>query len=108
MPQHLDVFLMTKFAGPGYRADTIFQLSRMEPYSLSDLIGPLRELTPEVALYLPRTSDLRQIAQKVEGEGNVTVMHYCMEGASKVGERSLVCLVLANEIPRPYVHSLAI
>ena len=76
---------MAEFVGPGYRADPIFNLSQMEPYSLDKLVGPFRGLTLEIALYLPRTSDLRQIARSVEDEQNVTVMHYCMEGASKVG-----------------------
>ena len=78
--------IVDMFSGPGYRADAIFQLSKMEPYSLDDLLGPFRKLTPEIALYLPRTSDLRQIARRVEDGSNVTVMHYCMEGASKVSE----------------------
>ena len=98
---------MIVFAGPGYRADTIFRLSQMEPYSLNLLIEPFRAFTSDIALYLPRTSDLRQIAQRVEDESNITVMHYCMEGASKVSERSPVNLILADEKPRHYARSSA-
>jgi trimethylguanosine synthase len=36
-----------------------------------------------MVLYLPRTSDLRQIADVVEDKKKAVVMHYCMEGASK-------------------------
>jgi trimethylguanosine synthase len=37
----------------------------------------------EHALYLPRTSDIRQIAKLAPPGGNVEVVQYCMEGASK-------------------------
>ena len=71
-------------AGPGYRTDSVFDLSNMQPYNLKGLIEPFQELTEDVALYLPRTSDLRQLANVVKDDQKVTVMHYCMEGASKV------------------------
>jgi len=71
-------------AGPGYRSDMVFDLSKMQPYTLSDLLEPLRKLTSDVVIYLPRTSDMRQLAIETEGDGKTTVMHYCMEGASKV------------------------
>ena len=55
----------------------------MEPYNLATLHGACRPM--EHALFLPRTSDLRQIAALVpEGSDNkVEVVQYCMEGASK-------------------------
>ena len=56
----------------------------MQPYTLVDLLRPLQQLTGNVALYLPRTSDLRQVTKSHNGEGKLTVVHYCMEGASKV------------------------
>lgn len=70
--------------GPGYRSDSVFNLSNMQPYSLSDILQPFQRLTEDVALYLPRTSDLRQLAEFANIDQKVTVMHYCMEGASKV------------------------
>lgn len=36
-----------------------------------------------MVLYLPRTSDLRQLARLVEKGNQVIVEHYCMEAASK-------------------------
>jgi len=33
--------------------------------------------------FLPRTSDLRQIAKLAGGEEKIDVVQYCMEGASK-------------------------
>lgn len=70
--------------GPGYRSDTVFDLAKMQPYTLIDLLDPFQELSHDVALYLPRTSDLRQLAAQTTKDGKSTVMHYCMEGASKV------------------------
>lgn len=64
----------------------------MQPYSLNDLLNPFLDLTSEVILYLPRTSDLRQLAARVQGDEKVTVIHYCMEGASKVYHTSLSIL----------------
>lgn len=71
------------WAGPGYRSDTIFDLAAMQPYNLRDIYESFRGLTGEIALYLPRSSDLRQLA-KLDTK-KVTAIHYCMEGASKVG-----------------------
>lgn len=76
--------LTTKYLGPGYRSDAVFDLSRMQPYSIHELLDPLLNLTEDLILYLPRTSDLRQLAKRVNGDAKVTVIHYCMEGASKV------------------------
>ena len=78
-------------AGPGYRSDTVFNLAKMQPYTLTDLLAFFRQLTKDVALYLPRSSDVRQLANESPGESKMTVIHYCIEGASKVslfpGER---------------------
>lgn len=75
-----------KLTGPGYRSQQIYDLQQMEPYPLAKLITPFRALTKDVALYLPRTSDLRQFLRHIEdGQQKMTVVHYCMEGRSKVG-----------------------
>ena len=76
--------------GPGYRSDPVFDLSKMQPYSLSDLLEPLRDFTEDIALYLPRTSDLRQLGCSAGEDKQVGVVHYCMEGASKVSKSGLV------------------
>lgn len=65
----------------------MFDLSKMQPYNLKDLLDLFLSLTDDAILYLPRSSDLRQLAARVQGgkDGKkITVMHYCMEGASKV------------------------
>ena len=85
-------------AGPGYRSDSVFDLAKMQPYTLTDLLYPFQQLTEDVVLYLPRTSDVRQLANKSSEGSKTIVMHYCMEGASKVGRtyRSLASNLWLN------------
>ena len=71
-------------AGPGYRSDVIFDLTKMQPYTLLDLLEPFQDPAHDVVLYLPRNSDMRQLANQSKGSSKTTVIHYCMEGASKV------------------------
>ena len=82
--------------GPGYRTDPVFDLSKMQPYNMMNLIGPFQELTEDIALYLPRTSNLRQLARAVKDDEKMTVVHYCMEGASKASSCGLLFYFLAN------------
>ncbi|MCJ1395679.1 hypothetical protein MMC18_008565, partial [Xylographa bjoerkii] len=83
MEDYAVIFASPPWGGPGYRTDTIFDLSQMQPYTLKELLTPFQQLTGNVALYLPRTSDLRQVTESHGGQGKLTVIHYCMEGASK-------------------------
>ena len=71
------------YTGPGYRSDKVFNLSTMEPYSLTTLYNEYALFTEHVVLYLPRTSNVKQLAKLVKDGEKATVMHYCMEGASK-------------------------
>ena len=71
-------------AGPSYRSDAVFDLSHMQPYTLLDLLVPFQTYTKDIILYLPRTSDLTQLAETTQEGIKLTVVHYCMEGASKV------------------------
>jgi len=75
------VFASPPWGGPGYRTDEVFDLYTMQPYGLGDLsdaCGPM-----DHALYLPRTSDIRQIAKLAPKDEKIEVVQYCMEGASK-------------------------
>lgn len=75
------VFASPPWGGPGYRTDEVFDLHTMQPYGLEDLhaaCGPM-----DHALYLPRTSDIRQIAKLAPKDEKIEVVQYCMEGASK-------------------------
>jgi trimethylguanosine synthase len=54
----------------------------MEPYNLDTLHEACRPMPH--ALYLPRTSDIRQLAKLVhDGSPKMEVVQYCMYGASK-------------------------
>lgn len=59
----------------------------MQPYSLKDLYTAYQASTPDAfVLYLPRNSDLNEIAKyapKEQGK-KLEVTHYCMSGWSKV------------------------
>ena len=71
-------------SGPGYRSDAVFDLSKMEPYNLRKLLVPFQHFSHDVVVYLPRTSDLRQLTRTTDEDQKTTIVHYCMEGASKV------------------------
>lgn len=75
------LFASPPWGGPGYRTDDIFNLHEMEPYNLKRLHEAYKSL--DYALYLPRTSDLRQIARLVPDGKKIEVVQYCIEGASK-------------------------
>ena len=53
------------------------------PYSLEYMYTRFAQITKNIVLYLPRTSDLNQIARFVEGEDKAQVVHYCTQEKSK-------------------------
>ena len=71
------------WGGPSYKSADMFDLETMEPYGLSYLHDKFSQLCDYVALYLPRTSDLRQVAQKVDRDKKAEVIHYCTRGLSR-------------------------
>lgn len=75
------VFASPPWGGPGYISDTVFDLDRMLPYTLHQIHHATR--TMYTALFLPRTSNLRQIARLAPTGRKISVIQYCMEGASK-------------------------
>lgn len=75
------VFASPPWGGPGYRTDEIFDLSTMQPYSLSQLHEAYKKM--DHLLFLPRTSDIRQIAKFAPEGEKLEVIQYCIEGASK-------------------------
>jgi hypothetical protein len=90
------VFASPPWGGPGYTSDHIFDLDTMEPYNLDDLTKLISDpFYVRAALFLPRTSDMRQLArlsrdEKRTGEGRAAremgkldAVQYCMYGASK-------------------------
>lgn len=77
------IFGSPPWGGPTYRDASVFDVETMEPYTLSDLMAAYRIFTHDIALYLPRTSDLNQIAKFREPGHKVPVVHLCMYGFSK-------------------------
>lgn len=67
----------------------------MEPYSFKYLYESFRQVTTDLVLYLPRTSDLRQIARDVDGskdsQTKTDVAHYCTNGSSRA-----LCVYIGN------------
>jgi trimethylguanosine synthase len=70
--------------GVNYSDSPVFDLESMQPYNLSFLYSEFTKMTPHLALFLPRTSDLRQIAEYASDEKKLPCFHYCVRGASKV------------------------
>ncbi|KIW29991.1 uncharacterized protein PV07_05772 [Cladophialophora immunda] len=77
------IFASPPWGGPGYREAEVFDLEAMQPYPFSHLYESLQKLTPNVVLYLPRTSDLRQIAKVVGEDKKTQIVHYCTKGSSR-------------------------
>lgn len=77
------IFASPPWGGVSYADHGVFDLSLMEPYNLQTIHEACRPM--EHTLFLPRTSDLRQIAKLVPDgrEEKMDVVQYCMEGASK-------------------------
>lgn len=80
-PGATTIFASPPWGGVNYRLHDVFDLGVMHPYNLEQLHQACRPM--EHALYLPRTSDLRQIAKMAPAGGKVEVVQYCMEGAGK-------------------------
>lgn len=80
-PSKTVIFASPPWGGPGYTTDKVFNLNTMSPYSIKQIHDVCKGM--DSALYLPRSSDLRQIAKLAPGEMKVEVVQYCMQGASK-------------------------
>ena len=76
--------LMSVCIGTEYGNEDIFDLSKMDPYNLDMLYKSFTKYSKEVILYLPRNSDLNQIARYGEDGKKLEVAHYTIMGASKV------------------------
>ncbi|KAF7906235.1 hypothetical protein EAF00_000514 [Botryotinia globosa] len=80
-PSETVIFASPPWGGPGYTFENIFNLSTMQPYSVQYIHEACK--TMDTALYLPRTSDIRQITALLPDGKKVELVQYCMEGASK-------------------------
>ncbi|KAF2685738.1 S-adenosyl-L-methionine-dependent methyltransferase [Lentithecium fluviatile CBS 122367] len=77
------IFASPPWGGTEYSSEDVFDLSKMEPYNLEKLYRGFSKYTKHVVLYLPRTSDLNQLARYATDGKKVEVAHYCAKGASK-------------------------
>jgi trimethylguanosine synthase len=80
--------------GTKYSTDDVFDLTKMEPYNLEKLYKSFTKISKELVLYLPRTSDLNQIARYGQEGKKLEVAHYAMMGASKVREVATCEMIL--------------
>lgn len=74
-------------AGPQYSDDNVFDLSTMQPYNLKHIYDSFAAYVPDFVLFLPRSSDLNQLAKYAPKNEKLEVVHYCMHGSSKVSEK---------------------
>lgn len=77
------IFGSPPWGGPGYKSEEIFDLQTMQPYTLQYIFNEFSSVTKFIVLYLPRTSDLRQIAECVEEGKKGQVVHYCARASSR-------------------------
>ncbi|RPB13281.1 S-adenosyl-L-methionine-dependent methyltransferase [Morchella conica CCBAS932] len=77
------VFLSPPWGGPTYRNDEIFDLDTMEPYAGSYIMEQALNVSRNIALYIPRTSNLNQVAKMVPKGERVQAIHYCIQRRSK-------------------------
>lgn len=77
------VFASPPWGGVSYRQQPVFDLETMQPYGLKELYHKLSRCSKELVLYLPRTSDLNQVARYAPDGTKTLVAHYCLRGASK-------------------------
>ncbi|PHH73629.1 hypothetical protein CDD80_3673 [Ophiocordyceps camponoti-rufipedis] len=92
------VFASPPWGGPGYRTDKIFNLETMLPYNISRLHSAYQGL--DHMLYLPRTSDLEQIASLAPEATKIEVTQYCVRGASK----GMVAYIPGDKSKLPILH----
>lgn len=75
------LFSSPPWGGPGYSTDEVFNLNNMQPYNLDKLHQAYKHL--DHVLYLPRTSNLCQLARLAPEGEKIDLVQYCMRGASK-------------------------
>ncbi|KAJ8103198.1 RNA cap guanine-N2 methyltransferase-domain-containing protein [Lipomyces tetrasporus] len=60
------VFLSPPWGGPQYLFQEVFDLHTMEPYNLATIMDASRPISPHIAVYLPRNSNIAQVRQQLE------------------------------------------
>lgn len=62
--------------GPSYKEHDVFDLNNM-PYSFEYMYSQFSKITNNLILYLPRTSDLNQMADCLPDGEKAQIVHYC-------------------------------
>lgn len=93
------IFASPPWGGPDYSTVPVFDLKAMEPYSLPKLWELFHESTTDVAMYLPRTSNLNQLAALGTDDTHFDVVHYTEWGASKASDLAFT-LITKLELTR--------
>ncbi|KAK9467524.1 RNA cap guanine-N2 methyltransferase-domain-containing protein [Lipomyces arxii] len=83
------VFLSPPWGGPSYMTSAVFDLQTMKPYNLQSLLKASRMITPHVAVFLPRNSNLPQLRESAyyeeteESDGVCMVSYLHIRGRCK-------------------------
>ncbi|KAK3257833.1 hypothetical protein CYMTET_33094 [Cymbomonas tetramitiformis] len=65
---HADVlFLSPPWGGPNYLDSDSFDVVRMQPFGVPELLAIGQRIAPSIAIFLPRNSDLVQVAEAADG-----------------------------------------
>jgi trimethylguanosine synthase len=84
MRDKLVIFASPPWGGPDYAKFQVFNLKAMQPYDTQHLVRELSAFSTELVLFLPRNSNLNQLAEYAKDGSKVQVVHYCVHGSSKV------------------------
>ncbi|KAK9237587.1 RNA cap guanine-N2 methyltransferase-domain-containing protein [Lipomyces kononenkoae] len=60
------VFLSPPWGGPQYLFQEVFDLHAMEPYDLTTIVSASRPISPHIAVYLPRNSNIEQLGEPLK------------------------------------------
>ena len=55
------VFLSPPWGGPQYLASDVFDLENMGPLNTIDIVAVSRQITDNIALFVPRNTDINQV-----------------------------------------------
>lgn len=72
----------------------------MQPYNMDKLYKSFSKISSHLVFYLPRTSDLNQIARYAPEEKKVEVAHYCIKGSSKVSRDTDAIIPMISNVWR--------
>ncbi|KAK9452126.1 RNA cap guanine-N2 methyltransferase-domain-containing protein [Limtongia smithiae] len=58
------LFMSPPWGGPEYLEQEVFELDQMKPYDLWEIMKAARQVTPNLAMFLPRNSNLDHLRQE--------------------------------------------